>query len=70
MKKVKKTHKFGYKKFRHLLRELLNISEMLVQVSVDVGQLDDVGGVTTLKVFADDFAETLLTLTLAVLKKI
>jgi hypothetical protein len=42
---------------------------MLVQVSVDVGQLDDVGGVTTLKVFADDFAETLLTLALAVLKK-
>jgi hypothetical protein len=52
------------------LGELLNISEMLVQVSVDVGQLDDVGGVPTLKVFADDFAETLLTLTLAVLKKI
>ena len=51
----------------YLLCEFLDISEVLVQISINVGQLDDVGSVASLKVFADDFTETFLSFAFAVL---
>ena len=52
------------------MRVILDVPDVLVQVSVDVGQLDDLGGVAPLEVLGDDLAEALLSLAFAVLEKI
>ncbi len=41
---------------------------MFVEVPVDVGELDHLGGVATLEVLGDNLAEALLPLTFAVLE--
>jgi hypothetical protein len=41
---------------------------MLVQITIDVRQLDDVRSVAALKVLGDDLTETLFSLSFAILK--
>ena len=50
------------------MREILNVSQVLVEIPVDVCQLDDVRGVAALEILGDDLAETLLSFAFTILK--
>ena len=50
----------------HLLRKVLDVFQMLIQVPVDGGELDDRGSVLALEVFVDVSSEALLSLPVAV----
>ena len=50
-------------KMDHLLRKVLDVFQMLVEVPVDGGELNDGGSVALLKVLVDVRPETLLSLT-------
>jgi len=61
--------KISYQHLSNLLCVILDVPDVFVQVSVDVGQLDDLGGVASLEVLGDDLAEALLALAFAVLEE-